>query len=442
MFGTPLLRFEPCCWRSPATLKDLLDAKQIRSHQPLASHGGPVTNGDWKRLLPVVSQVEFVCSQRPAVALGLSRFAYALLLPAMRADLHWSFAIAGAMNTANALGYLGGAFVTITITRRWGTRRCFIATLGGGVLVLLATASTGNTVVLVALRALSGALGAVTFVTGAGLVAFAISTLSSERVATLLGIYFAGAGIGIVASGLVIPRLLSATSLAQGWRWGWVLLAGLGLVALMIGVPVALASGEPPSPPFVERHWPARRFRRLLASYGLFGTGYIAYMTFIVAYLKGHGTESRQITVFWVVLGASSMVGALLWGRPIARLRGGRGPSLILAVVSVGASLPLISTSRVATLSSAVCFGGSFLSVVTSVTSVTRRSLQAHHWTAAIAGLTAAFALGQCLGPVLAGVLSDGPAGLRLGLELSLGVLLAATLSSFTHEDYGITAHA
>ena len=44
-----------------------------------------------------------------AIALGLTRFSYALLLPAMKADLGWNFAQAGAMNTANALGYLLGA---------------------------------------------------------------------------------------------------------------------------------------------------------------------------------------------------------------------------------------------------------------------------------------------------------------------------------------------
>ena len=35
------------------------------------------------------------------VALGFTRFAYALLLPGMQASLHWSLGDAGALNTAN-----------------------------------------------------------------------------------------------------------------------------------------------------------------------------------------------------------------------------------------------------------------------------------------------------------------------------------------------------
>ena len=42
----------------------------------------------------------------PAVAVGLARFAYALLLPPMRADLGWTYADAGTMSAANAAGYL------------------------------------------------------------------------------------------------------------------------------------------------------------------------------------------------------------------------------------------------------------------------------------------------------------------------------------------------
>ena len=39
-----------------------------------------------------------------AISLGITRFAYGLLLPPMRADLGWSYTLAGAMNTGNALG--------------------------------------------------------------------------------------------------------------------------------------------------------------------------------------------------------------------------------------------------------------------------------------------------------------------------------------------------
>ena len=368
----------------------------------------------------------------PAVAIGLARFAYALLLPSMRADLHWSFATAGAMNTANALGYLAGALLAAVVARRYGTRRVFVASLGVTVLALLATGATGNTIVLVALRAVAGASGAVTFIAGAGLVAAATSAISPRQAATLLGVYFAGGGAGIVVSGLAIPYLLAATSLTDGWRWGWVLLAGIGAVALAVATPVALASAEPPAPPVADRRWPARHLGPVLVSYGLFVAGYIAYMTFIVAFLKGHGTGPGGITAFWVVLGAASIAGAFAWARPIARLRAGRGPAMVLAVLGAGALLPLVSRSPEATMGSALLFGGSFLSVVTAVTAVARRSLQPHHWTPAVAGLTVAFAVGQCLGPVLAGVLSDGPAGLMVGLALSVGVLLAGAVVALT----------
>jgi MFS family permease len=75
----------------------------------------------------------------PAVGLGLGRFAYALLLPAMRADLGWSYAVAGAMNTANAVGYLVGALAAAPIAARVGDKRCFLAGVLLTALSLLAT---------------------------------------------------------------------------------------------------------------------------------------------------------------------------------------------------------------------------------------------------------------------------------------------------------------
>ncbi|EQD64885.1 major facilitator transporter, partial [mine drainage metagenome] len=167
-----------------------------------------------------------------------------------------------------------------------------------------ATGATGNLPLLAVLRAITGVSGAITFVTGAGLVAEAASARSGRWAASLLGIYFAGGGAGIVASGLAIPALLASTPAADGWRWGWLLLAGLAALALGIAAPAAWASREPPLPAAADKRWPARRLAALLVCYGLFGAGYIAYMTFIVAFLKSRGAGPGEVAAFWVVLGA------------------------------------------------------------------------------------------------------------------------------------------
>ena len=75
-----------------------------------------------------------------AIALGLARFSYALLLPPMKADLGWTFAQAGALNTANAAGYLVGALAFPWLSRRWRAGSLLAA---GCVLTALLMAACG-----------------------------------------------------------------------------------------------------------------------------------------------------------------------------------------------------------------------------------------------------------------------------------------------------------
>src|ERR1700749_3331072 len=96
----------------------------------------------------------------PAVGLGLGRFAYALLLPAMRADLGWSYAVAGAMNTANAAGYLIGPLAAAPVAARVGDKRGFIAGVLLTALSLLATGLVTDIAALALLRVMAGAAGA------------------------------------------------------------------------------------------------------------------------------------------------------------------------------------------------------------------------------------------------------------------------------------------
>lgn len=416
---------------------DELPKPGSRVREMTTGHSGsqtPLHDEAKQSLTPI--WVIFGLSMGPAIALGLARFAYALLLPSMRADLGWSFADSGAMNTANAAGYLIGALVAAHIGRRVGDKAAF--SLG----LLLTSAAIGgagltaNFTSLLLLRAVSGLAGAVAFVAGAGLTSAAASGGSRSRAPTMLGIYFAGAGIGITASALAVPPLLSG----MGWRGGWLVLGALGLAATICGSLALRRTPEPSYKVHIARGgWSARFMAPKLLSYGLFGAGYIAYATFIVAYLRtNEGFDSGSITAFWAILGLAAVVAAFAWGPILARLKGGWGASATIATVAAGAALPLIWHGPTSAYLSSILFGGSVLAVIAAVTSFARKAAKPHAWTAAIAALTIAFGIGQCIGPLLSGALSDGPNGVRAGLWLSVGILVVASVvAAFQPEPAG-----
>src|SRR5271154_4241608 len=78
------------------------------------------------------------------VALGFTRFSYALLLPRMHAALHWSYAQAGAMNTSSAIGYIVGAAASAWIARRFTDRVAFFVSMVLAALALMLNAATSD----------------------------------------------------------------------------------------------------------------------------------------------------------------------------------------------------------------------------------------------------------------------------------------------------------
>ena len=126
----------------------------------------------------------------------------------MRDTLVWSYSAAGFMNTINAAGYLVGALLASRMIRRfglaasvrWGTLAC--------VLSLALCAISGNFFVLSFARLLAGFGAAAGFV-GGGALAATIAQSRPERANFLLSLFYAGPGIGILASGLIAPFVLA-----------------------------------------------------------------------------------------------------------------------------------------------------------------------------------------------------------------------------------------
>ena len=83
-----------------------------------------------------------------------------------------------------------------------------------------------------------------------------------------------------------------------------------------------------------------------LVGYFLFGAGYIAYMTFMIAYVRDAGGGAAAQSAFWCLIGMSAFVTPWVWRRVLARNSGGLSTAIILAVNAIGAALPLLGHSR------------------------------------------------------------------------------------------------
>ena len=358
-----------------------------------------------------------------AVSLGITRFAYGLLLPPMRADLGWSYALAGGMNTANALGYFLGALAAPWLMRRWGASAVLVVGALLATVFMVASGFVTQTDALLLQRLLAGLASALVFVAG-GLLAARLGARAPQRSGLLLGIYYGGTGLGIVLSAVLVPVALEwAMQEPHGWHWAWWALGAVCLAFSLVllwparvmaawAAPVAAAGAAA-----VVFRW--RQFAFGLAGYTLFGVGYIGYMTFVVALLRSQGHSGAEITVFYALLGVAVMASSRIWAGLLDRYHDGRPLALLNGLLGLATLLPALTHAWGWVLLSGLLFGGVFLSVVASTTALVRHNLPQAAWAAGISAFTTVFAAGQIVGPTAVGWIADGEGGLERGLVYS-----------------------
>lgn len=360
----------------------------------------------------------------PAVSNSFARFAYALLLPAMRADLGLNYSQAGGLNTANALGYLAGAVIAARYLSRVGNGRLFRVGMVATVIAIIGSGLTGEFIPQLCWRTVAGVGGALVFICGAVL-ASNVFPDRPELSSSAIAVYFGGAGAGIALSGIVIPGLLQVEG-DDAWRIAWLAIGGVSALFAALGI-WAARQIEEPSSGSRRSAWPIAKFRVVLGSYFLVGVGYIAYMTFVVAWMRSHGASSSDVALTWGTLGAATMIAPTAWRVPRGRWQAATNLALASAVIAVGAGIPLYSTSLPAMILSALFFGGAMFTAPASVTDLVKKSLPKAAWGSAVAVFTVVFAVGQAIGPLLSGWLADATHSLYAGLAGSVAILLAAS---------------
>ncbi len=371
-----------------------------------------------------------------AVSLGVTRFAYGLLLPGMRADLAWSYTLAGAMNTANAVGYLLGALAMPALMRRVSpTVLLWAGALAAALFMGLCGFFTDASVLLVQ-RLLAGVASALVFVSG-GLLAARLGSRAPAQAGLLLGVYYGGTGMGIALSAVLVPWVLDAfADQSHSWRFAWWALALLcfAATALLRWPARVMARWEQlPAATAAAGGGAAFRWRPFgfaLAGYCLFGVGYIGYMTFAVALLRAQGASAQAVTVFYGLLGLAVVASSRIWAGLLNRHQGGGAMARLNALLGLAIVLPALTHNFAVVVVSGLLFGGVFLSIVASSTALVRHNLPPSAWANGISAFTVVFAAGQIVGPTLVGWIADGVGGLERGLLVSaLALWLGAALA-------------
>jgi predicted MFS family arabinose efflux permease len=286
--------------------------------------------------------------------IGLQRFAYALLLPAMVRDGWLSAADAGTLGAVNFAGYLAGAALAPAIGRRLGLRTALRGAMLTAVLCFALCGWRGGFLWFVPWRLFAGISGGVLMV----LIGPAVqAVVPPDKRGLAAGLTVAGIGLGIVVGALLVPAMLPAGVAAI-----WLALAGLTALLTLLSWRCWPDVAAPARVAAVKLRGPTLK---LVAAYTLGGvsaTPYMGWWPDFIARGLGRGTEAGA--AFWVLYGVAVIIGTALIGRLIHALGARRGLQIVMLMQVVALALPLVSVATPALVLATALAGSASLTQV------------------------------------------------------------------------------
>ena len=273
------------------------------------------------------------------VGMGLGRFSYTPLIPALIEDGGLNAAEAGSVAAFNLAGFLIGALAAPWLRRHMEEAPLLRACLWITLACLVASIAPAGAAWLAFWRCVAGITMGLMMVYAPTIVT---RHAPPDRLGTATGIVFTGVGIAILASGALVP-LLVRHSLVAAWS-GLALFGALGVAVALWGWRVAEPEKSAPNGRPQSRFRPSSAAFRLIAAQSMFGIGLVPHSIYWVDYLVRGLGESMGIGGFhWVLFGLGAMTGTFLWGR-LADRDGTphRALILVLATLAVGVALPVI----------------------------------------------------------------------------------------------------
>ncbi|WP_336274038.1 YbfB/YjiJ family MFS transporter [Vreelandella indica] len=274
-------------------------------------------------------------------AIGIARFAYTPLLPAIIQE-GWFTASQGAyLGAANLLGYFIGALAAHSLSERFSPRLVMAASFAGIVLSFVLCAGAGGFLWFFFWRLVSGVAGAILMVVGPSL---ALAATPPERRTRVGAMVFTGIGFGALLSAFIVPLLL-ALSLSVTW-------GTLGLLCIAAGLlcdwgVAHLASPITASP---RGNSPSGYARvkvivlLVIGAYALDAIGFVPHTVFWVDYLARENSLGNQAaSLQWGIFGVGALCGPFMVGALAQRVGWQGGLMIAFAAKAAAVLLPVFS---------------------------------------------------------------------------------------------------
>lgn len=356
-----------------------------------------------------------------AAAMGFGRFVYTPILPIMTQALGMTQASAGFLASANYLGYLAGAFAAATSLLRGSRRAWFIWGLAASAITTGAMAFADSQWAFLVLRFAGGVASAFVLVFSSALV---IDRVHAAGRSGLAALYFAGVGTGIALAALLVSSL---AFLGFGWRAHWLASGVVSLIALAIAAVLVPDRAEPRPSQAPQGGRAKRGLSALITAYGLFGFGYVITATFLVAIVRGADAIRPLEPLIWLVVGIAAVPSVALWTWLARRTDISLAFAVACLMEAAGVAASVLWISIPGVLLAAVLLGGTFVGI-TALGLVGARQLSSGDPRHTLAMMTAAFGLGQTIGPAFAGILSDATGSFLAPSLVAAGALLVSAL--------------
>lgn len=355
--------------------------------------------------------------------MGIGRFVYTPILPFMVDSLGLTKAEGGVIASVNFLGYLLGALAASSAALPGGRRGWFLAALAISALSTGVMGLSSSMAVFLGLRFVGGVASAFVFVFASALV---LDRLAAAGRSGLAAVHFAGVGCGIAVSAVLVAGLAAE---GYDWRTLWLSSGIVSFLALAAVIWLVPSEAEARRPAAASQDAGIdRRLIALIVAYGLFGFGYVITATFISTMVRTSPDIRSAEPVIWLVVGLAAVPSVALWTWIGHRFGNDRSFAIACLVEAAGVAMSVLTTSVLAVVVSAALLGGTFMGIA-ALGLVNARRLSTGDPRRSIAFMTAAFGLGQMIGPTFAGVAYDlGNSFLVPSLVAAAALVVAAGL--------------